>query len=525
MSQPLRVLIVEDNERDAALMLHELQRSEYDVSYERVDTPEAMSAALEKQPWDIVLSDFTMPRFSAPAALSLVKERALDLPFIIVSGTIGEETAVTSLRAGAHDFLVKGALARLVPAIERERREAAARAERKKMHEQLLISERMASVGILASGVAHEINNPLAILMANLELAAEHVTRLVRQEEAAGESGREAVSGSPPAGPSEMIPLIKDAQEAAERVRLIVRDLRIFSRSDDEEQPRPVEIHRALDSSIRMASNEIRHRAQLIKEYGQVPQINGNEAKLSQVFINLIVNAAHAIPEGRTTTNEIRIVTRTDDAGRAVVEFHDTGAGIPQNVLPRIFDAFFTTKAVSAGTGLGLAICRRIITAYGGDISVESQVGRGSTFRIVLPSALGKPTEFKSIASAAGPGRRGRILVVDDEKMLGTTFQRALGGEHEVIAVTSAREAFGLLQGETHFDLVLCDLMMPEMSGMELYAELHKLIPDRTKNFVFMTGGAFTDDARRFLAQISNPSIDKPLRASKLRSLVRSLIQ
>src|SRR5258708_33433714 len=150
MAQQLRVLMVEDNELDAALMRHELQRGDYDVTYERVDTPEAMSAALEKPPWDIVLSDFSMPRFSAPAALSLVKERALDLPFIIVSGTIGEQTAVTSLRAGAHDFLVKGALARLVPAIERERRAAGMRAERNKMREQLLISERMASGGSLA---------------------------------------------------------------------------------------------------------------------------------------------------------------------------------------------------------------------------------------------------------------------------------------------------------------------------------------------------------------------------------------
>src|SRR5580704_9773311 len=195
MGQPLRVLIVEDDERDAALVLHELRRCDYEVTYERVETPEAMTAALERQPWDIVLSDFTMPRFSAPAALSLVKERALDLPFIIVSGTIGEETAVTSLRAGAHDFLVKGALARLVPAIERERREAGIRAERNKMREQLLISERMASVGMLAAGVAHEINNPLAILTANLELAGEQLARLLSQDKALGPAAAPAGGG------------------------------------------------------------------------------------------------------------------------------------------------------------------------------------------------------------------------------------------------------------------------------------------------------------------------------------------
>jgi signal transduction histidine kinase len=286
MAQALRVLIVEDDERDAALMLRELQRGDYDVTYERVDTPEAMSAALESQPWDLVLSDFTMPRFSAPAALSLVKERALDLPFIIVSGTIGEEAAVTSLRAGAHDFVVKGALARLVPAIERERRDAGVRAERKKMHEQLLISERMASVGLLAAGVAHEINNPLAILVANLELASEQLSRLAPQAEVpratagTGETVQDRESSSRTA---ELDQLIRDAQEAAERVRLIVHDLRILSRSNDEEQQGPVEIHGVLETSIRMTSNEFRYRAQLIRDYGEVPLVKGSEAKLSQV--------------------------------------------------------------------------------------------------------------------------------------------------------------------------------------------------------------------------------------------------
>jgi signal transduction histidine kinase len=526
MAQPLRVLMVEDDERDAALMLHELQRSHYEVTYERVDSPLAMAAALDKQPWDIVLSDFTMPHFSAPAALSLVKERALDLPFIIVSGTIGEETAVTSLRAGAHDFLVKGALARLIPAIERERREAGVRAERKKMREQLLISERMASVGILAAGVAHEINNPLAILTTNLELASEQLARLVPLPgPTADAAGRSGASSPPLIGPAEVNQLLHDAQEAAERIRLIVRDLGSLSRSNDEERQGPVDLHRVLESAVRMASNEIRHRAQLTRDYGEVPLVRGSEAKLGQVFINLIVNAAHAIPQGRAANNEIRIVTRTDDAGRAVVEVHDTGSGIPQNILPRIFDAFFTTKAVTAGTGLGLAICHRIVTAYGGDLSVESEVGRGSIFRTVLLPAPGEAAAAKSAALEVAHGRRGHILVVDDERMLGVTIQRALAGEHEVMAVTAATEALALLKGGAQFDLILCDLMMPEMSGMDLYAQLNKLAPDQTRKLAFMTGGAFTADASRFLAQISNPSIEKPLRASKLRNLVRGLIQ
>jgi signal transduction histidine kinase len=527
MAKSLRVLIVEDDERDTALLLRELQRNDYDVTYQRVDTPEAMSAALESQPWDIVLSDYTMPRFSGPAALSLVRERALDLPFIIISGTIGEEAAVTSLRAGAHDFLVKGALARLAPAIERERREAGVRADRKKMREQLLISERMASVGVLAAGVAHEINNPLAVLMANLELASEQLTRLTQR--GASGSVNEAPRGGPSTaqsdGPADVNLLVQDAQEAAERVRLIVRDLSTLSRSNDEEQQVPVEIRRVLETSIRMASNEVRHRAHLIRDYGDLPLVRGSEAKLIQVFINLIVNAAHAIPEGRAAINEIRIVTQTDAAGCAVVEVRDTGSGIPKSVLPRLFDPFFTTKAGSGGTGLGLAICHRIITAFGGTISVESQVGRGSVFRTVLPPDHDKLPEAEVISSDLARGRRGRILVVDDEEMLGLTIRRILGGEHEVIAVTTAKEAYQLLSGEEQFDLVLCDLMMPEMTGMDLYAELLKLVPDQTKKFVFMSGGAFTEDASRFLARVSIRSIEKPVRASKLRSFVRGLIQ
>jgi signal transduction histidine kinase len=530
MAPPLRVLMVEDDERDAILMLRELQRGDYDVTYERVDTPEAMIAALEKKQWDVVLSDFTMPRFSAPEALSLLSERALNLPFIIVSGMIGEEAAVTSLRAGADDFLVKGALARLLPAIERGRRDAGVRAARKKMHEQLLVSERMASVGILAAGVAHEINNSLTILVANLALASEQLNLLAQQEavRSATAGTDETGNGAPSSraiGQAEVLQLLQDAQEATERIRRVVADLKVSSRSDDDERSGPVEIHRVLESSIRAASNEIRHRARLVKDYGDVPLVEGTETKLSQVFINLIVNAAQAIPEGRAEANEIRIVTRKDEAGRAVIEIHDTGTGIPQSILLHIFDAFFTTKPVNVGTGLGLAICHRIVSAYGGDLSVESQVGRGSVFRTVLPPALVRVAETASISPDVTLGRRGRILVVDDERILGVTIQRTLAGEHDVIAVTTAKEACELLSGGAQFELILCDLMMPEMTGMDLYTQMLDLLPDQAEKFVFMTGGAFTEKASRFLGQQSNPTIEKPFRPSELRDFVRSQLR
>src|SRR5690242_17479104 len=187
--KPLKALIVEDNERDAALLLRELRRGGYEPESERVDTAEALNAALDRQLWDVVFSDYSMPHFTATAALTVVRERGFDTPFIIVSGTIGEETAVEAMRAGANDFMPKGAMARLLPAIDRELREAAARGERKKMREQLMISERMASVGLLSASVAHEINNPLAVIVANLEFALQRFEALGVEQSAVAASG------------------------------------------------------------------------------------------------------------------------------------------------------------------------------------------------------------------------------------------------------------------------------------------------------------------------------------------------
>ncbi len=518
MSKPLRALIVEDSERDAALLVRKLRRGGYDLSFERVETADAMHAALDNQTWDVVLSDYAMPRFGAPEALALVRERRLDLPFIIISGTIGEEIAVSSLRAGAHDFLIKGSLARLIPAIEREMGEATLRIEKRKMQEQLLISERMASVGLLAAGVAHEINNPLAILVSNLELAAQQLDAITADAPGDASPARQAVR---------LVDLgaqLRDAQEAAERVRLIVRDLKVLSRSSDTESRGPVDMRSVLESAIRMASNEIRHRARLTRDYADVLPVYGNESQLGQVFLNLIVNAAHAIPEGHAESNEIKFVIRMEPPGRIAIEIHDTGGGIPADALPHIFDSFFTTKAATSGTGLGLAICRRIISEHQGEISVESKVGVGTMFRTVLPAAIPKATAITPASPQVAAGRRGRILAVDDEQMLCAVIHRILRRDHDVTTVTSAREAMRSLRGGERYDLILCDLMMPEMTGMEFYTQLQQTVPEQAGKIVFMTGGAFTEQTQAFLGQLTNESIDKPFTTEKLRAQVQRFL-
>ena len=517
MDRKLRVLVVEDSLDDAALLVRELKRGGIDAYTERVDTADGLTRALGEGCWDAVISDYSMPRFSAPQALEIVTASGLDLPFIIVSGTIGEDVAVQCLKAGAHDFLVKGKLARLVPALERELRDAELRRERRRMQEQLVLSDRMVSVGTLAAGVAHEINNPLAAVIANLEYLDVELARL--GEEAAAQAAAEQGLG---AVVSELTEPLRDARFAAQRVREIVRDLKLFSRPD-EERHGPVDVHRILDSTLRMAENEIRHRARLVKDYGgDLPPVDGNEARLGQVFLNLVVNAAQAMAEGSADRNEIRVVTRRSDDDRVTVEVHDTGSGISPALLPRVFDPFFTTKPVGIGTGLGLAICHRIVTAFGGEIAVDSELGSGSVFRVALPAAAPVSEDVIAPIGSVPPRRRrrARILAVDDEAMVGMAVRRMLANDHEVTALTDARAALERLQRGERYDVVLCNVMMPFMGGPELHAEVARLAPEQAERMIFMTGGAFTPAAHEFLDRVPNDRIEKPFDAPQLKQLV-----
>jgi PAS domain S-box-containing protein len=370
---------------------------------------------------------------------------------------------------------------------------------------QLLLADRMASVGTLAAGVAHEINNPLTYITANIDSVIEELGALV---------------GSLP------LSVMKDldvallaAREGANRVTRIVQGLKTFSRID-EEHLGSVDLIKVLDLSVTMAFNEIRHRARLVKTYAKVPIVTADDGRLGQVFINLLVNAAQALPDGQSGTNEIRITTSTDSEGRAVIEIGDTGRGMTPALMAHIFDPFFTTKEVGIGTGLGLSICRNIIAGMGGEISVESSVGAGTTFRIVLPaSGESHPIATVAEASNAAPFRRAHILVVDDEPAVGLVIRRVLR-KHEVVVVTTAQAALDCLDNST-FDLILSDLMMPGMSGIEFYNTLVRVHPMLASRVVFLTGGAFTPEANAFLQRVTNERLEKPFDISQLRALVQ----
>src|ERR1022692_203530 len=352
--------------------------------------------------------------------------------------------------------------------------------ERKRMENQLIFAGRMAAVGTLAAG-----GGPGHVL------------------DETGEA-------------------LTEARQGAERVRNIVRDLRVFARGD-EDQSGPVGVRRGLGSAINIAWNEIRHRARLVKDYGDTPMVEGNESRLGQVFLNLLLNAAHAIPEGETERNEIRVSTRTDARGYAVIEVRDSGMGIPVEIRERIFDPFFTTKSAGEGTGLGLWICSGILSALGGEVRVDSEIGRGSTFRVTLPPAAIEAAGAFASPTPEAEAQGGRLLIIDDEQMILGALRRSLSGEYNVTCASDGRRALERLRAGDRYDLILCDLMMPEMTGMDVFAEIEKLAPDQAERMVFVTGGAFTTRAREFLERVPNARVEKPIDFQNLRVLLRNL--
>lgn len=381
--------------------------------------------------------------------------------------------------------------------------------EQQRLQRQLMFADRMASVGTLAAGVAHEINNPLAYVTANLDMILEDL----RSIEASALSGRV----------TDWVEMASDAREGADRIRKIVRGLKTFSRSDEEHRTL-LDVRAVLELCVDMTSNEIKHRARLVKDYGATPLVEADESRLGQVFVNLLVNAAQAIDAGGVDANEIRIVTSTDGSGRAVVEVRDTGAGIPEDVIGRIFDPFFTTKPVGVGTGLGLAITHGIVDSMGGQVTASNLPQGGAAFRVTMPAASGARSGTPAAHKAHSAGRRVAVLVVDDEVAIGVTLRRVLR-DYDVTAVTSAKEALARIDAGAVFDIVISDVMMPEMSGMELYAELLRRKPSWIERIIFITGGAFTEAAHAFLDRVPNERLEKPFDASAVRTLVGRLAE
>jgi PAS domain S-box-containing protein len=369
----------------------------------------------------------------------------------------------------------------------------------KRSQAELAQSDRLASLGFLVAGMGHEINNPLSYVLLNLEELAQDPTLATAR------------------------PRIEEALQGARRVRDVVKDLRTFSRVD-ERDVQAVAPNDVITSALRLANKQLEFRATVETELGEVPMVMVNESQLTQVLVNLLVNAAHAIDEGKPEEN--RICVRSRSTGNEVeIEVSDTGRGIAPENLDRLFDPFFSTKAVSDGLGLGLAICHRLVSAVGGRIEVKSTLGKGSSFLVKLPAhADAKPAPPKKVEPLPVP-TTARVLIVDDEPAVRRVLGRLLQKNCEVVGVGSGEEALELLGKDDGFDVVLCDLMMPTMSGMDFADRLEESGSAMAKRVVFMTGGAFTPRANEFLSKTRFPALHKPFDPGLVLGAIQSVVK
>ena len=365
--------------------------------------------------------------------------------------------------------------------------------EQRRLKDKLVISERLSALGVLAAGICHEINNPLTFIVANVHVLENAVAGW--REQLSDQGSIELAGRTLHAEEA-----LSDLRKGAERIRRIVADLGAFGRQSDE--PRAaIDVRESIEWSLRVAAAQLRPRARVVRDLRPVPPVRASDTKLAQVLINLLVNAAQAIPEGDPQRHTVRVATDTDPSGRVLISVQDSGSGIAPEVLAQIFDPFFTTKHPGVGVGLGLSICHSIVQSFGGELTVQSQEGRGTVFTVALPQAATLSGTMTTLVDedTLGMMERARILVVDDELGVLRAVKALLGEEHDVTTSSDAREALDLFERGETFDVVLCDMMMNGWNGMDLYERVRARFPAMADRFVFATGGAFTPRTIGFL--------------------------
>jgi len=377
------------------------------------------------------------------------------------------------------------------------------------------IGSRTAAIGILAAGVAHEINNPLAYTMGNLSFAIEHL---------------EAIAHSTPEL-SIVILALRDALEGAERVRSTVSGLKTFSRPASESKG-PVDLDRVLHAAISMARVDIQHRARIDVDVGVVPLVKGSEPHLAQVFLTLLLHAALHSEEGRVEENEVRVTARQTSPEEVTVDIVCTGDDNREKSAAGILD-LGSADSDDERAVFGLAFCRRVAEQYGNAISIDAddpgksptgEGGSSSTVHVRLAVSTDAPAISEAPSRVNGGIRRARVLVVDDEPRIGSAITRILGPLHDVAAVLTAKEALDRLEGGDDYDVILCDLMMPQMSGADLYHSLEARAPRFTSRMVFMTGGPFSMRGASLLETVPNLRLEKPFSPETLRAVVEKFV-
>ncbi len=482
MKTPLRILHLEDDANEAFLVQSLLKKEGVLCTIEHVQDRSDFIAALEAGGVDLVISDHSLPGFDGMSALKITREKSPDLPFILMSGTMGEEFAIESLKSGATDYVLKQRRSRLVPALYRAMREVEERAERKLLQEQFLQAQKMEVIGQLSSGVAHDFNNLLGIIIGN----------------------NDYMLGKIPAED----PLRKNSEEiqhATERAAAVTRQLLVFSRNQTV-QPIVLDLNEVIREMDKMLFRLIDHPIEMALHLAEkVGRIRADSGYLGQLLMNLVINARDAMPDGGTLTVSTSNIVIGEDEDRSeekipsgdyvLLSVRDTGIGMTAEIKARLFEAFFTTKPKGKGTGLGLATCLTIVKQSNAHIVVESEPGQGATFKVYFPR-VEQPLAASSRRHPSGELARGTetILIVEDEALLRSITSSALESQGYIVLQAGSGQE-GLRVATEHkgppISLVITDLVMPQMSGTEMVEKLKPNFPDLR---ILFTSG-YTADA------------------------------
>ena len=519
VARPLRVLLIEDSDQDAELLLAELVESGYDVAVQRVQTAQEMREALQNGRFEVVLSDYSLPTFNAPQALAILQERHGDIPFIIVSGTIGEQAAVASLKAGASDFIVKGQLARLVPALERELRDAEMHRERAKerdaLEAQLRQAQKLEGIGRLAGGIAHDFNNLLTAIIGYTEMVLDQI------------GADKPISHD-----------LMEIRKASDRAAILTRQLLAFS-CKQTLRVAAVDVNDVVvtmrDMLVRLIGEDIDLRVDLAPA---LPPMWADRGQVEQVLMNLVINARDAMPRAGTMTVSTRFATEDEPASFLLIRRHlkgyltlsvtDTGIGMDDATRARIFEPFFTTKPVGQGTGLGLSMVYGVVQQLEGHVSVASAPGQGTTFALYFPVATEAAVHPTSVTPPRTRGllaeARELVLIVEDQTAVRDLVSRVLTRHgYHVLEAGTGEEGLAVVQATTHpIDLVLTDMVLPMMNGSEMVEVLRQTTPDL--KVLFMSGYSNQSIANRKTPASDTTMLEKPFTASILLQAVRTAL-
>jgi two-component system cell cycle sensor histidine kinase/response regulator CckA len=510
MATPLRALIVEDSENDCLLLLSMLRDGGYIVEHKRVETAATLKATLDDS-WDIIISDFSMPGFRGTDALAIVRERGLDVPFIFLSGTIGEEMAVSAMKAGAQDYVIKGNDARLLPAIERELREAEAHREKKQVEHRLRQLEKFEALGKLAGGVAHDFNNVIGAIMGWAEIGADLVAE-------GSQEGK----------------LFRKIGDQARRAAGLTRQLLAYARRQILE-PKNINLNQMAKETTGLLEKVIGEQIEVKMALAEDLRVTrADPAQIEQVLMNLCLNARDAMPAG----GQLLIETRNLDLDEKYCARHadarpghwvqlsvsDTGTGMNAATLERIFEPFFTTKEVGKGTGLGLATVFGIVKQHGGFIEVYSEVGTGTAFHVHLPVSEGEADALRAADDAPVRGGNELILVAEDHDGMRDMAEQILGTlGYKLILARDGEEATRKFRDHAdEISLLLMDVVMPKMTGTDAYEKISAMRPGIPVIFTsgYSEQGAYLTSALQAGATV----LQKPYGARSVARKVRELI-